>query len=226
MGIGGGLNDPAVADRYRLAIRNVPDRIFDPLAGIEAGTRGHIWRPLEKGTISGMVFTPDGKPLAGVYMVAVPTSQLDAQAVPPPAPNFPGWLGRSCTSGAEGRFAITLLDRDDYVLIAADMNHAPTLRRGLGWMSKGVRMKLLPGHTLRGRVLDDKGDPSAAQVTVRDRWGMKRSVGTRTGAFTVTGLAAGECEVVAEHEGRTARASRVPTTTTDLELRLVSNPPK
>ncbi len=214
------------AGRYVLRMRQHLGRVFEPLSNVEAGTRDIVWQPVETGAITGRVFAPDGSPVVNVKLTAVPLTKLDPDGLPRSARDYPGWDGRGAYSDESGAFRIETLPRDRYVLVAYHQQHAPTLVRDLDWKSTNVRVDLLPGQTLRGRVLDAEGHPCKAEVTARDRWGFARTLFAPDGSFAIPGLADGDCEISATNRTLHSRMLRVPTSKRDVELRLTGSPPR
>ena len=84
-----------------------PERaIFDLVRNVATGTRGLVLRPVETGSISGLILGPDGRPVRHVTVTAV--RHEDGHPTDRPRPRGRGthWPGAAGYSDEHGRFSI------------------------------------------------------------------------------------------------------------------------
>jgi hypothetical protein len=93
--------------------------------------------------VSGIVRSPDGKPVAGVVVRW----------------GYQPYAGATQTrTDAEGRFRLTVPDKAD-LLAVLPRDFTPEFPRVAAGGDQAVEVTLQAGHTARGRVLDDTGKP-------------------------------------------------------------------
>ncbi len=113
---------------------------------------------MEQGVpLEGMVLDEQGRPIAGARVMRG-------------TPINPS-LYEETTTDAEGRFRYAHVPPGDILVIVQAPGRAPdlkTLRTSDEAQSREFRLKL--GHTIRGRVLDVKGQPVAGVKVVFDEW--------------------------------------------------------
>jgi hypothetical protein len=105
---------------------------------------------LKSGAITGRVIDPDGKPVSGAYLIA----RLDG-------PTGTGGAG-SAQSAADGSFTIEGVDDGTYRLTANAQGYATAeaypVKVAPEEATAPVELRLEKGRTLRGRVVDPRGN--------------------------------------------------------------------
>ena len=153
---------------------------------------------LSKGAdVSGMVVDAHGKPQVA-WIVATNASEpfpvIDAKR-------------DGIASGADGRFAFPSLSKGTWRLTATAAQFAPAISDPLiiDGPRANVKLTLLAGSTLKGKVVDKAGAPVSANVRVIQRGNVflrdQRLVHTKAdGSFAIEGLPQRPADVVAQSE--------------------------
>jgi beta-lactamase regulating signal transducer with metallopeptidase domain len=117
-------------------------------------------------SLSGTVYGKDGKPLAEATV-----AQGDSRF----GTNFP-----SARTDAEGKYAFKQVQPGAMNLTVQAPGHAPQMRQVTPGEDLGpVDFHLEAGRTIRGRVVDSKGNPIAGAGVAADTWRDKRTVNWR-----------------------------------------------
>jgi hypothetical protein len=194
-------------------------------------------------SIAGRVEWPDGKPAAGCRIEYSLTPATSAHR------RFGSIESRSTRSRADGGFEISGLGADPVRLSAdtrgrgmdepdEESNPSPepedSAPSGVAVLedvapgTTGLVIKLRPGTEVRGRAIDDQGEPvvgvrvQAQRATGDAPWEMRRSyargrsVGS-DGSFVVAGLQDGAWDVTAEADGHAASSAHRVTVPKDVE---------
>ncbi|MHC4550764.1 MAG: sigma-70 family RNA polymerase sigma factor [Planctomycetota bacterium] len=165
--------------------------IFEPLPDVAAGTKDLVLRPVDTGTISGVVCGPDGRLVPHAHVNVVVAQEGGRRRFQ---------LGEGATCDRAGRFSLAHLVDGVYTLVAQHGDYGPTYRAGVAWDETDVRLVLSVGHVLAGRVLAPDGQPledAKALVWVFDARVVRRHATTEEdGTFAVRGLPDGPCKVV------------------------------
>ncbi len=157
--------------------------------------------------LRGVVRWPDGAPAAGVHVVADHRLEPDVQ----------GYLRVSfeTRTDASGRFELHDLEyvpfevtaRPDPAARASEPGHVWAARSAGAWPGEELALTLVPQIVLRGRVVDDRGEPVerfqvvAAPASDGDRAlrraPLERGFRSESGDFELLGLVANSSRVVA-----------------------------
>lgn len=147
-------------------------------------------------SIAGLVLDASRAPVEG----ALVTAYRQARGLHPSA---------QATTDADGRFQLDGLDVGPHMLVTRHAEHpserAPSVQTG----RDDVEITLASGNAIRGRVVNDEGEPVPAfHVVARRARGalMRFNVGTQAsfdadGRFLLTGLPEGELELIATARG-------------------------
>lgn len=149
-------------------------------------------------TLRGTVTDPAGHPVAGAKVIAHPPDSAPAPADPPDDP--------VAVSGADGSFAIAGLADAAYTVEASAAGYGTTTAEDVR-PGRRPTLKLSPGQTATGVVVDDIGRPVAgAQVTVDEPAGGTHNGSTDwQGRFAIPDVTAGtELFVEALADGHSA----------------------
>lgn len=152
--------------------------------------------------VSGIVLSPDGKPIEGATVRYQGASEWAQSADP---------RRDAAESDAEGKFSFDALPAGTFRFEGRSKNYAPGRSEMVtldgGTEKTGVEVRLEPGATLRGEVVSKTGQPvGTARVRVRIkstsmRFGRAReTIADDEGKFEITGLAQTPVEIVAIHE--------------------------
>lgn len=203
------LRAPIVGDVWlRATARGAFEGRSGPWAAVEGADRDGIVIEVDDGiTLEGVVRWPDGAPAAGATVSIATPGAYGADAL--------------ATAEADGRFRFgNLLERSRFVLTArarergaAPDSDAPewTARTTSAESGgKDVELVLGAGHTLRGRLVDDLGEPVAGgfvdavpseeDATLRE--GIETVESRADGAFELAGVPDGEWVVRAARPGQ------------------------
>jgi protocatechuate 3,4-dioxygenase beta subunit len=202
------LQVPEGTYTLKVVLEGYERAIFELARNIATGTRDLVIRPVETGSIAGLVLGPDGRPVRHVTVTAV--KHEDARPTDQPRPRGRGtsWPGAVGSSDDQGRFSIAYLVEGTYVLVAFHKDYALAYLPNRSWKESNVRIVLEAGNTLSGRVLGPDGEPlrlkdPATRIEVVDATGVRRHAYTDTDeTFVVRGLADGECSVLATARAR------------------------
>ena len=176
---------------------------------------------LPTGRISGRVLGPSG-PLAGHEVWMVREEHWEPLGLGP---------GRKATSTADGSFACEGVEAGRYSVRASGARPILDVELGPDGECAGLVLRVEPGGSLRGHVLDPAGVPrSGASVHVRGpegRWlahWADANTELESGAFAFDDLPPGEYTLIARH-GELASPESQPVSvvageTRDIELRL------
>lgn len=162
-----------------------------PTVALEAAAAAH-----------GRVADPEGNPLAGVSLMAVP----DPAARPPRFSTGDPAAGRAA-SDAEGRFTLGGLDPGTaYELTAAHPGFAAAKMQFTAAYATapgaGVQIVLRPARAGAGRVVDGEDRPlPGVEVTVTAEGGSRRTVSGETGRFEVPELPGTRVDLSASKRG-------------------------
>ena len=119
---------------------------------------------------------------------------------------------RRVTTDAEGRFRLGPLETGTYQLVASTRERSTVAPASVRVTSleaiRGVRLAVLPGHTISGQVLDDESRPvPGVVVSARHRNGVRLEAATAPdGEFSIAGLHSGRWAF--DVEGGTLPSSR------------------
>lgn len=156
--------------------------------------------------VAGVVVDPDGKPLAGARVVYRGLSDRSLRA---------NRRLDAVVSDKAGQFAIPALPKGSFTFTASAEGYAPgasdTILLDGATETTGVEVRMEPGATLRGRVVNTAGQPvPGARVRVsvqtqgmrgRGRRGGVRQIFTdEEGAYELTGLPRKPHDVIAVHD--------------------------
>jgi len=164
-------------------------------------------------TLSGRVEWPDGRPAGGAQVVLVPADRISREQ---PFPRYDE--GTRTRTEPDGSFRIAGLDAVPWALVAsasARLHAGDKTSPRVLWTARvpGLRVPdevvlvLSPGSTVRGRVVDDVGQPVpgaeiVANANTQLHGASGRSVtADASGAFELEALHDGEWRVVARHPG-------------------------
>jgi hypothetical protein len=158
--------------------------------------------------ITGLVQTPEGKPAAGVPLLAYSNAEKQD--------GFEYGSFANAKTDAAGRFRLWLVTPGPAVFWLLPDNYAPSTHVLKDYNKRGDlgQFKLQPGLILKGRVLDTRNKPVAGVFVHADRRGgiedfhlpvadnIRRTARTDDqGAFTMAPLPAGTYEVMPEERG-------------------------
>ena len=157
------------------------------------------------GTLRGKVVDPQGRPLAGAAVVAVPEGALGNRAFSPSDP-----VAARAVSDVQGRFELRRLRLEQsYEIRASRAGAFPAAQRAMA--TREVTLVLAPARSARGRVLDPEGRPIAgAEAFVRPALRPGASDGDETGTpvqsdaqgvFSFPELPAAEVELAVRRKG-------------------------
>jgi hypothetical protein len=164
------------------------------------------------GTITGVVVDTEGRPLAGMYVVA----RSPAQRAGPRAGD--------CKSDVQGAFACNSVAPGEYRVVAQRQPFGARFLLGDGSAGQALTVRanqassvklVVEAHgSIRGTVLDGDGKPIADAFVVAARetsgmavaetrwtWGMRPNVTSADGTFELTGLASDKHTVRAYRKG-------------------------
>lgn len=185
-----------------------PGKTVDAEAKLSAG----------EAVITGVLKTPDGKPLAGCKMAVV---RFNGRGV------STGTQYAAALTDADGKFAIGDVEPDNWALTVEppeNSEFAPSIEpaRNLAPGTTTVEVKALKGSSIFGKIMNSKGEPVVAALitaknTGKDRvWipsirdGSHESVRTRSdGTFKLSGLRAGTYRISCEPINPDFRATDV-----------------
>jgi len=163
-------------------------------------------------TITGHVRDPDGAPIADAVVRAAPSFRS----------GIPG--DAFTTSGPDGAFTVSRLDRAAYDVSAEAPGRLRAAREGVVGGSRGVVLTVTAGRTLAGQVVDVVGAPIGAfDLLIRRRLGIARptaaaeSLVDPQGRFAVR-VADGDYDVVASARGYAHTLVRAAAGTGDLRI--------
>jgi hypothetical protein len=152
----------------------------------------------ETAAIAGQVVDAEGEPVAEVRLVAEHEVADRASLHPQP----------QAMSEADGSFTLSPLDPGTHRVTATRDGLASTTMSGIEAGTNGLLVTLETGHVIRGRVVDDAGEPApAATVRVVRRRGVQEQVVAALsvldpgGAFEVPVLEKGTYELGASAPG-------------------------
>lgn len=151
--------------------------------------------------VSGVVLSPDGKPVEGATVRYQGASEWAQSADP---------RRDAAETDAQGKFSFDALPAGTFRFEAMSATYAPGYSEMVtldGTTEKtGVEVKMEPGATIRGKVVSNSGDPvGTAEVRVRVVTRSMRLSAARQviaddeGKFEITGLAQKPVELVAVH---------------------------
>jgi RNA polymerase sigma factor (sigma-70 family) len=173
--------------------------------------------PPRDATIAGRVVSDAGLPIADVVVRA----KLDHDASNLARPFAPDVFA---TSGSDGTFVLTGLDRGFYTLSTDAADSAPTTLRHIAANTRDIDLALVAGELLDGRVVTDSGEPVPVfTLLVYQRAGSTRelvashSIVDAGGRFT-TRIEPGRHEVAARAPGWAPSAIIAASPGYDLEL--------
>lgn len=165
-------------------------------------------------TIAGRVLWPDGRPAAGATVVAIP-SREDALVAPFPLHG----VGARVATDVDGNFRLAGLEREPHtvtVLVSERLDRTARKSRRVAWTARAtglrvpaenVELVLSPGSVVRGRVVDDDGEPVANAEVVANP---DASAHTDDSARSVTADASGRFELEAVRDGGWHAVARRP----------------
>ncbi len=162
--------------------------------------------PLERArTIRGRVVDPFGQPLPGTQVWILSDSRLNSPPSSPLVTDARGdWTYNQLPASAT---SVTLHCRHDaYALDGnpTDKRSVPYHRQSIvvsQWPKPRLRTKLVPGAKLRGKIVDEAGNPITGAVVSASSFHQFSSITDATGAFRLPGSYAGRVELVADAQG-------------------------
>jgi hypothetical protein len=175
---------------------------FTPLSirGVEANPEGSLglWRLTAGDVLRGRVFDESGKPVTGAQVHAGQGFRTLSQGGPPNRKP-------EAVTGADGSFTIPDLfrwDRFDLWIWKEGLQPGIVQNAEAGWdidlkTGREIRIVLVPGARLAGRVVDETGTPvpGAWLRLVRDGRRQADSSSDRDGRFVLEGLAPGRADL-------------------------------
>jgi len=172
---------------YRLTVLG-GRMVFDPVAGIRAGTEGLVIRARRLAAIEGVVFLPDGSPAAGIRVQAVPESGK-------------GRSGDVRTAG-DGTFRIEGLSGEGFIVDAFGGGYASAPLRRVADGSV-IEIRLAEELTIEGTATTADGHPVGGGVVVAVPESLpdleRRALTRQDGTFTLRGLFVGSWELAGSH---------------------------
>ncbi|MCK6462085.1 MAG: carboxypeptidase-like regulatory domain-containing protein [Planctomycetes bacterium] len=191
---------------------------------VAAGVADLLIQPAKPRKLSGRVLDAAGQPVSGCEVRAVPPGKGPLPTRSPNSRREVRWpvSYEVCRTGADGGFRFERLVGEQVAIWAFHVDH-PLAGETLATDGDGVELRLPPGRTLSGVLLDAERRPLGDhQVIVAGSDKMVRHAKTDAqGAFAVRGLPEGECAVsVMSERGRLVLETTLPAATEGTELRL------
>lgn len=156
--------------------------------------------------LRGLVRSPEGRPAPGVQVTALPPGLDPSGGEPSPDDEPLLDSPRTITTDAEGRFAFPHLRPGTYLVQASSPSAASA---PLHASSKGgeVVLDLLPGATLHGRATLADGTPVPEGVAIYVAGALTAQARVVEGVFELSGLPAGEGQLMVTGGSRASRAT-------------------